>query len=69
MSWTPVVWSLFIVHMADTGNKRVVPLVLGPVYRLTLRFERSEHVIRVIFDDVVVNRTSFRPPLLGRAST
>jgi hypothetical protein len=46
----------------DASNEGRVPLSFGPIDRFLLRFEGAEHMVRMIFDYIIVDATS-----LGRA--
>ena len=70
LSRSPVVRLLFVVHMPHTSDERMVPLFLGPRDGFMLRFERGQHVVRMILDNIIVNVRSLLTPLrIGRAST
>jgi hypothetical protein len=46
----------------------MMALAFCPIDRFSLRFERTEHMVRMIFDDIILNRAPLGRPL-GRAST
>jgi hypothetical protein len=50
----------FLVEVPDTRDVRRVAVRPGPVDGFVLRFESFEHMVGVIFDHIIVNRTSFR---------
>jgi hypothetical protein len=41
--------------MPDPSNKRVVALSLRPLNRVSLCFVRSEHVVGVVLDDIILD--------------
>jgi hypothetical protein len=49
---------LLIIQVPDASDKRSVPLPFCPVNGFSLRIEDSEHMIRMIFDYIIVNRAS-----------
>jgi hypothetical protein len=51
----PVVRLLFIVEMADAGNKGYVALLLRPFDGFSLHFECGEHVVCVVLNDVIID--------------
>jgi hypothetical protein len=61
-----VIRHFLVVEMPDAGDQRVVALLLGPVDRLFLRLESFEHLIGAVFNDIVLDRASFRPPFWSR---
>jgi hypothetical protein len=64
----PVIRPLLIIQVPDASNKRSVALALRPIDRFSLRFEGAKHMVRVVFDDIVVNTAPLRAAL-GGAST
>jgi len=48
------------------SNKRSVALALRPIDRFSLRFEGAKHMVRVVFDDIVVNTAPLRAALGAR---
>jgi hypothetical protein len=52
-----------VVEVPHAGDKRIVPLTFGPINRFPLRRESAEHMIGMIFDNVIINRAPFRPAL------
>ena len=53
--------------MPHAGNERRMVVLPRPLDRFPLRFEGGEYVVRVIFDDEVLDCAAFRAAL-GRAS-
>ena len=58
---------VFVVEMPHAGNERRMVVLPRPLDRFPLRFEGGEYVVRVIFDDEVLDCAAFRAAL-GRAS-
>jgi hypothetical protein len=52
---------LFIIEMANARDERVVTIPFSPINRLFLRFVGSKHLVRMVLDDIIVDRTSLRP--------
>jgi hypothetical protein len=50
---------LLIVEMANPGYVRRVAILLGPFNRLMLSLEGAKRMIRVVFNDIIVNVASF----------
>jgi hypothetical protein len=50
-----VIRPLFVVQVSDPSDKRSEPLAFRPIYRFSLRFEGSQNVIGMIFDDKVLD--------------
>jgi hypothetical protein len=63
---SPVIRPLPIIHVPDPSNKRCVALTFRPIDRFSLRFEGTEYVARVVFDDIIVDMAPFRAPLGAR---
>jgi hypothetical protein len=57
---------LLIVHVPHAGDERGVPLSLCPLDRFSLCFEGTEHVVCIVFDDIILNMTAFSPALRAR---
>src|SRR5579863_2437092 len=55
----PVIWFFPVVEMANAGHMRGVAILLGPINRFMLSLENSERMIRVVLNDIVVDRASF----------
>jgi hypothetical protein len=58
-----VIGKLFIVKLPHARNERTASLLFRPIDCFLLRLERAEHMIRLIFCDVVGYRLVLRPPL------
>jgi hypothetical protein len=54
-----VIGFFLVVEMTNTGRISGVSIPLGPINRLVLGLERAERMIRVVFNDVISNGTSF----------
>ena len=57
-----------IRFLPDTRDVRHVAVLLGPVDSFVLRLESFEHMVGVIFDHIIVNRTSFRAAFGARST-
>jgi hypothetical protein len=57
---------LLIVQVPDASNKRGVTLTFGPIYCFPLCSEGAEDVIRMIFDDKIVDGSSLGAPFGAR---
>jgi hypothetical protein len=62
----PVIRLLLIIQIPDASNKRGVALTFRPIDRFSLRFEGAEHVVRMVFDDIIVNMAPLRATLGAR---
>jgi len=60
---TPVIGFLLIVEMPNAGDMRCMAVLLCPIDRVSLSFERGEWVVGVVFDYVVVNVGTFAAAL------
>jgi hypothetical protein len=54
---------LLIVQVPDSGNERSMPLSFRPIDRFALRPESNEHLVGVVFHDIVIDRTAIRSAL------
>ena len=52
--------------MPDASDKRGVALAFRPIDRFSLRFEGAEHVVRMVFDDIIVDTAPLSAPLWAR---
>ncbi len=52
---SPMIRPLLIIQIPNASNKRGVAPTFRPIDRLSLRFEGGEHVIRMVFDDIIVD--------------
>src|SRR5579859_5562835 len=55
-----------IIQVPDASNKWAVPLSFSPVNGFSLCAESAEHVIGMVFDDIIVYSTSLRTTLWTR---
>jgi hypothetical protein len=62
----PVVGPLLVIEVPDAGDKRGMALTFRPIDRFSLRFEGGEHVVRMVFHDIIVGRTSLSAALGAR---
>ena len=60
---SPVIRPLLIIQVPNASNKRGVAPTFRPIDRLSLRFESGEHVIRMVFDDIIVDMAPLRAAL------
>jgi hypothetical protein len=54
---------LLVIKVPDTSYKRMMTSFLCPINGLFLSFEGSEHLIRVVFDYIILNGGPFRATL------
>ena len=54
LSRPPVIRLLPIIQMPDASDKRGVALTFRPIDRFSLRFEGAKHMVRMVFDDIIV---------------
>ena len=54
---------LFIVEVSHPGDERLVPILLGPGYRIGLGLGGVKSMICMILDDIIFNWGSFRAAL------
>ena len=59
----PVIRLLSIIQVPDAGDKRGVAVLSRPINRFSLGFEGAEHVVRMLFDDIIVDRVPLRAAL------
>jgi hypothetical protein len=50
-----VIGPLLIIQVPDASDKRGVTLIFCPIDRFSLRFEGAEHMVRMVFDDIIVD--------------
>jgi hypothetical protein len=62
----PVIRLLFIIQVPDASDKRGVALTFRPIDRFFLRFESAEHVVGMVFDDIIVDGVPMRATLGAR---
>jgi hypothetical protein len=62
----PVVRPLLIIQVPDASDQRGVTLAFRPIDRFSLRFEGAKHVVRMVFDDIVVDMAPLRTALGAR---
>src|ERR1700720_274868 len=66
LSRPPVIRLLPIIQMPDASDKRGVAVTFRPIDRFSLRFEGAEHMVRMVFDDIVVDTAPLRAALWAR---
>jgi len=57
---------LLIIQVSHASNKGRVALTFGPIDCFSLRFEGAEHMVRMIFDYIIVDTTSLGAALGAR---
>jgi hypothetical protein len=57
---------LFVIQVPDASDKRVMAAFFRPINRFLLRFEGAEFVVRVVFDDIIVDGTPMWPAFWAR---
>ena len=62
----PVVRLLLIIQVPDASDKRGMVLTFRPSDCFSLRFEGAEHVVRMVFDDIIVDMAPLRAALGAR---
>jgi hypothetical protein len=55
-----VIRLLLIIQVPDASNQGAVTLTFRPIDRFSLRFEGAEHVVRMVFDDIIVDMAPLR---------
>jgi hypothetical protein len=58
-----VIRPLLLIQVSDASDKRGVALTFRPIDRFSLRFEGAEHVVRMVFDDIIVDMAPLRATL------
>src|ERR1700752_4065085 len=53
---SPVIWVLLVAEVADPGDEWLMALLARPGDGLALVLERGQHVVGMVFDDVVLDR-------------
>ena len=59
----PMIGFLLIIQVPHASNKRRVPLTLSPIDGFSLRFEGAEHVVGVVFDNIILDVAPFTAAL------
>ena len=62
----PVIGFFLIIQVADASDTRSMALVFRPVDRFVLGFESAEHMVRMVFNDIVLDRAALRTPFGAR---
>ena len=57
---------LLVIQVPDASDKRGVARTFRPIDRFSLRFEGAEHVVRMVFDDIIVDMAPLRAALGAR---
>jgi len=57
---------LLIIQVPHASNKRRVPLTPSPIDGFSLRFEGAEHVVGVVFDNIILDVAPFAAALGAR---
>jgi len=52
-----VIRLLFVIEVPDASDKRGVAFSFRPIDRFLLRFEGAKFVVRMVFDDIIVDST------------
>lgn len=63
-----MVGDFLVVQVPDPRDQGSVAILFCPVDGLVLRFESLEHMVGMVFNDVIVDGAAFRPAL-GCGST
>jgi hypothetical protein len=63
-----VIGFFLIVQVPDACDMRNMAPAFRPVDRFVLGFESAERMVRMVLDDIVLDRAALRTPL-GRGST
>jgi hypothetical protein len=58
-----VIGLLLIIQVPDPSDKRVMAPGSRLIDRFSLRLERAEHMVRMVFDDIIVDPAPLRPTL------
>ena len=57
---------LFFIQVSNASNKRGMAVTFRPIDSFSLRFEGAEHVVRMIFDDIILNGAALGSALWAR---
>jgi hypothetical protein len=58
-----VIRLLLIVQVPDVSDKRSTALAFRPIDRFSLRSEGAEHMVGMVFDDIIVDMAPLGPAL------
>lgn len=50
---------LLVIQVSDASDERSVPLFLRPIDCFFLSFESAKHVVRMVFDYIILNGRPF----------
>jgi hypothetical protein len=50
-----VIGYLLVVQVPDASDQRMVALTFRPIDRFPLRVKGAEHMVRMVFDDIIVD--------------
>src|ERR1700722_17433121 len=53
---SPVIWNLLVAEVADPGDEWLMAFLARPGDGVALVLERGQHVVGVVFNDVVLDR-------------
>ena len=62
----PVIWLLFVIQMTNAGHEWGVTLFFCPIDGVPLGLECAEHMVSMVFDDVVFDLGTLRTSLRAR---
>jgi len=63
IGFPPMVRDLLVIEVAYASDKGMVTVRLRPIDCFFLSFESAEHVVRMVFDYIIMNGRSFRTAL------
>lgn len=58
----PVIRYFLIVQVSDASDQRRMALTFRPINRFLLRIECPEHMVRMVFDDIILDSAALRAP-------
>lgn len=63
---SPVIGDLLVVQVPDESDKRMVALTFRPIDGFSLGVEGAEHMVRMVFDDIIVDPAALGASLRTR---
>lgn len=61
-----MIGALLVIQMPYASNEGIMSVLSAPLNRFVLGLERSEYVINMVFDNIVVDWITLQPPFWAR---
>jgi hypothetical protein len=64
--FSPVIWNFLVIQVPNASDQWPVPLDSCPLDSFILRFEGGEHIVGMIFDNIIINASTLGSTLRAR---